>query len=65
MAPLVINEITVVGSRCGSFPPALQALETGAVDVQPMISARFALRDATRALEVAASPGVLKVLVQP
>ncbi|MFI5365723.1 MAG: alcohol dehydrogenase catalytic domain-containing protein [Candidatus Binatia bacterium] len=65
LAPLVINEITVVGSRCGSFAPALRALGAGSVDVRSLISARFALRDAVDALQYAASPGVLKVLLHP
>ncbi|MFI5395399.1 MAG: alcohol dehydrogenase catalytic domain-containing protein [Candidatus Binatia bacterium] len=64
LAPLVINEITVIGSRCGSFPPALRALEAGRIDVQSLISARFPLRDGVQALQVAAVPGVLKVLLQ-
>lgn len=65
LAPLVINEITVVGSRCGSFPPALRALRSGSVDVNSLISHRVPLRDALRGLELAAAPGVLKVLIQP
>jgi len=65
LAPLVINEITVVGSRCGSFPPALHALESASVDVRPLISKRFRLQDAVTALQAAASPGVLKVLLEP
>lgn len=65
LAPLVINEITVVGSRCGSFPPALRALESGSVEVRPLISQRFRLQDAVTALQAAASPGVMKVLIEP
>ena len=65
LAPLVINEITVVGSRCGTFAPALRALAAGSVDVRSLISARFALRDAVDALRRAAAPGVLKVLLHP
>jgi threonine dehydrogenase-like Zn-dependent dehydrogenase len=63
LAPLVVQEITVVGSRSGSFAPALQALAAGSVDVMPLVGARVALRDAERALETAARPGMLKVLV--
>ncbi len=65
LAPLVINEITVVGSRCGSFAPALRALEAGSVDVQSLIAARRPLRDAVEALRLAASPGILKVVLSP
>jgi threonine dehydrogenase-like Zn-dependent dehydrogenase len=65
LAPLVINEITVVGSRCGSFAPALGALEAGSVDVTSLISARRPLHAGVEALQLAATPGVLKVLLQP
>lgn len=65
LAPLVINEITVIGSRCGSFPPALRALRSGSVDVSSLISHRVPLHDALRGLELAAAPGVLKVLIEP
>jgi threonine dehydrogenase-like Zn-dependent dehydrogenase len=64
LAPLVINEITVIGSRCGSFPPALRALEEHSIDVESLVAARLPLRDGERALQVAASPNMLKVLLQ-
>lgn len=63
LAPLVINEITVIGSRCGAFPPALRALETGSVDVCSLIAARFPLAAAVAALRQAGAAGVLKVLL--
>lgn len=63
-APLVINEIRVIGSRCGPFPPALEALEKGHVTVEPMISARLPLAQADEALRLAAAPGTLKVLIE-
>lgn len=65
LAPLVINEITVVGSRCGKFAPALAALGKGSIDVRSLISTRRSLADAVNALEVASRPGVLKVLIEP
>ena len=65
LAPLVVNEIRVVGSRCGDFVPALRALETGSVTVRPLISACLPLRDGVEALQRAAQPGVLKVLLDP
>ena len=64
-APLVINEISVVGSRCGSFPPAVRALAGGGIDVTSLISARRPLTDGVDALHLAAQPGVLKVLLEP
>lgn len=63
LAPLVINEITVVGSRCGLFPPAIAALAAGSVEVAGLISATLPLREAERALALAARPGVIKVLL--
>jgi threonine dehydrogenase-like Zn-dependent dehydrogenase len=63
LARLVVDEIRVVGSRCGSFAPALRALEAGSVDVLSLIRARVPLRDAERALAEAAKPGALKVLI--
>src|SRR5512139_448273 len=63
LAPLVINEITVVGSRCGRFPAALRALQAGGIDVRPLISACLPLSQGVAALQLAASAGVLKVLL--
>lgn len=63
LAPLVIHEITVVGSRCGPFPPALRALESGDVEVDALVAARVPLAQAESALARAAEPGVLKVLI--
>ena len=64
LAPLVIDEITVVGSRCGPFEPALAALAAGTVDVESLVSARYALRDGADALRGAAQPGARKVLIE-
>jgi threonine dehydrogenase-like Zn-dependent dehydrogenase len=63
-APVVVNEITLVGSRCGRFEPALALLETGTLPLERMISARFPLAETPRAFERAAEKGVLKVLVE-
>ena len=62
-APFVIDEITLVGSRCGPFDQALAALEQGRVDVRPLISERLSLSDGLAALERAQAKGVLKVLI--
>jgi alcohol dehydrogenase len=64
-APLVVNEVTVVGSRCGRFEPALELLRTRKVDVSRMISASFPLSQAKRALALAGRRGVKKVLLNP
>jgi len=64
LAPLVIHELHVIGSRCGPFPPALRALETDAVDVRSLIHGRVPLARADEALRMAAEPGVRKVLIE-
>lgn len=62
-APVIVNELTVVGSRCGRFEPALKLLRSGKVRVAGMISDRYPLGEAPRAFERAAEKGVLKVLL--
>src|SRR5437763_14641364 len=64
LAPVVINEITVVGSRCGRFAPAIEAIESDKVDPRPLISALYSLDDAIIALEAAADPLNFKVLLR-
>ena len=64
LSRLVVDEISVVGSRCGPFAAALRLLELGLVDVVPLITARYRLADALAAFEHAARPGALKILVQ-
>jgi alcohol dehydrogenase len=63
-APIVVNEITLVGSRCGRFQPALDMLGSGMLHVREMISARYPLAEAPAAFRRAASKGVLKVLLE-
>lgn len=62
-APLVVNEITLIGSRCGRMEAALPLLAAGRVRVRETITDRFPLRDAARAFARAAERGVLKVLL--
>jgi threonine dehydrogenase-like Zn-dependent dehydrogenase len=62
-APVVIDEITVVGSRCGPFDRALAALAAGEVDVRPLVSGRFDLSNGVSALEHATAKSVMKVLL--
>ena len=61
---IVVDEITLVGSRCGPFAPAIRLLAERRVDVAPLVHARFPLGDAVAAFAEAARPGVLKVLVE-
>lgn len=63
LAGVVIDEVTVVGSRCGPFPRAIAALAAGEVQVQPLITGRFPLRAIEAALAAATAPGGLKVLL--
>ncbi len=62
-APAIVNEITLVGSRCGRFEPALDLLRRRAVCDREMISDRFPITQAPRAFERAAERGVFKVLL--
>lgn len=64
LAPIVIDEICVQGSRCGPFSPALRALSQKLIDVRPLISARYTLNEGLAAFHYAAQKGVLKVLVR-
>jgi threonine dehydrogenase-like Zn-dependent dehydrogenase len=63
MTELVINEISVIGSRCGPFAPALRLLAGGMIQVEPLIHARFSLSEGIKAMEQASQPGTLKVLL--
>jgi threonine dehydrogenase-like Zn-dependent dehydrogenase len=63
MTELVINEISVIGSRCGPFAPALRLLAGGMIEVEPLIHARFSLAEGIKAMEHAAQRGTLKVLL--
>jgi len=63
LAPIVIDEVTIVGSRCGPFDRALAALGAGEVSVLPLISARYGLSDGVAAIEHARSRPSLKVLI--
>jgi alcohol dehydrogenase len=64
MAPVIVNEITLVGSRCGLLEPALELLSGGKMDVGSMVSAEFPLAEAPAAFAEAARRGVLKVLLR-
>jgi threonine dehydrogenase-like Zn-dependent dehydrogenase len=63
-ARVVVEEIKVVGSRCGRFAPALELLARGAVDVEDLVSEVISLDRAEAAMQRAAAPGVLKILLE-
>jgi len=62
-ARVVVDEIEVIGSRCGRFAPALDLLARHAVEVESLVSDILPLSDATRAMERAQAPGVLKIVL--
>ncbi len=62
--PIVVKEITVVGSRCGPFAKAIALLRSGEVDPTPLITRTFPLADAAAAIRFAQRPGVMKVLLR-
>ena len=63
--PIVVKEITVVGSRCGPFAKAIALLRSGEVDPTPLITHTFPLNQAPAAIQYAQRSGVMKVLLQP
>jgi threonine dehydrogenase-like Zn-dependent dehydrogenase len=63
--PIVVNEITVVGSRCGPFAKALALLRAEKVDPRPLITRIFPLSDAQEAIRFAQQPDIMKVLLKP
>jgi threonine dehydrogenase-like Zn-dependent dehydrogenase len=64
LAAVVVNEITVVGSRCGRFGPAIEAIASGKIDPRPLISAMYPLEQANEAFAAAADPANFKVLLK-
>ncbi len=62
---IVVDELNIVGSRCGPFAPALRLLETELVDPLGMIAAEYPLEEGLKAFEHAGQRGVLKVLLRP
>lgn len=61
--PIVVKELTVVGSRCGPFPRALALLRAGRVDPRSLISRVFSLENAAQAIRYAQQSGVMKVVL--
>ncbi|MDQ3063964.1 MAG: alcohol dehydrogenase, partial [Acidobacteriota bacterium] len=60
---VVVDEITIVGSRCGRFQPALDLLKNNSVDVECLISEELSLTDGVKAMKVAEQKGVMKVIL--
>ena len=64
LAPIVIDEITVLGSRCGQFPPALRLLKNHKIDFTPFINGIYSIDDAIEAFEANKSRENLKILIK-
>ena len=64
LAPIVIDEITVLGSRCGQFPPALRLLKSEKIDFSPLISGIYSIDEAEKAFEKNKEKDTLKVLLK-
>lgn len=64
LAPIVIDEITVLGSRCGQFPPALRLLKNNRIDFKPFISGIYSINEAIDAFEKNKQKDTLKVLIK-
>jgi threonine dehydrogenase-like Zn-dependent dehydrogenase len=64
-APIVVDELSIVGSRCGRFQPALDLLKRNAIDVDSLISEEYPLAKGVHAMRRAATKGVMKVLLRP
>jgi len=64
LAPIVIDEITVLGSRCGQFPPALRLLKNNRIDFKPFISGIYNIEDAINAFEANKQKDTLKILIR-
>ncbi len=62
LAPIVIDEINVVGSRCGPFGLAIESLQAGQFDLSGLVTHRFALEEASKAFQVAVDPAAFKVV---
>ncbi|MBN1268153.1 MAG: alcohol dehydrogenase, partial [Kiritimatiellae bacterium] len=63
LAPIVVNELTVVGSRCGRFERGLEIMESDHLPVEQLIAARYPLADGIKGFEHASRRGALKVLI--
>lgn len=64
LAPIVIDEITVLGSRCGQFPPALRLLENKRIDFKPFITKTYSIDDALEAFEANKARESVKILIR-
>ena len=64
LSPIVINEIQIIGSRCGPFEEAIRALESGQVSTAGMITGRYKLKDGIEAFHAASQPEHIKIKLE-
>ena len=64
LAPIVINEITVLGSRCGQFGPALRLLKNNRIDFKPFISEMYSINDAIEGFEANKAKDSIKIILK-
>ncbi len=65
LTPVVVDEVTIVGSRCGPMDEAVEMLAGGEVNLEGLVTEEFPLDDAPAALVAAGEPGAIKVLIRP
>ena len=65
LSAVVVDEISLVGSRCGPFQPALKLLGSHEIDPLPLVEGRYTLSQGNEAFAHAGQPGALKILVDP
>ena len=63
--PIVVKELSIIGSRCGPFAAAISLLRSGEVEPRPLIASIFSLADVPKAIQFAQERGVMKVLLKP
>ena len=63
--PIVVKELSIIGSRCGPFAAAISLLRSGEVEPRPLIARIFSLADVPKAIQFAQKRGVMKVLLKP
>ena len=61
---VIINELSLIGSRCGPFPDAIKAIESGKVKLYPLISSEYSIEEGIKAFEHASQKGTLKVILK-
>ena len=65
LTPTIVNEITVIGSRCGLFKPAIDALASGIISIDDMIDSTFSIDEISKAIKRAREPQAMKVFLKP